>query len=42
MNVHSGRVLGSCTDRRTPGAGELATTAELVVSLLGPYFEPNT
>jgi hypothetical protein len=25
-----------------PGTGELATTAELVVSLLGPYFEPNT
>jgi hypothetical protein len=25
-----------------PGTGDLATTAELVVSLLGPYFEPNT
>ena len=25
-----------------PGIGDLATTAELVVSLLGPYFEPNT
>ena len=25
-----------------PGSGDLATTAELVVSLLGPYFEPNT
>jgi hypothetical protein len=25
-----------------PGTGDLATTADLVVSLLGPYFEPNT
>jgi len=25
-----------------PGTGDLATTAELVVSLLGPYLEPNT
>ena len=25
-----------------PGTGDLATTANLVVSLLGPYFEPNT
>jgi hypothetical protein len=25
-----------------PGTGDLATTAELVVTLLGPYFEPNT
>jgi hypothetical protein len=24
-----------------PGTGDLATVAELVVSLLGPYFEPN-
>ena len=24
-----------------PGTGDLATTADLVVSLLGPYFEPN-
>ena len=24
-----------------PGIGDLATTADLVVSLLGPYFEPN-
>jgi len=25
-----------------PGTGNLATTADLVVSLLGPYFEPNS
>lgn len=25
-----------------PGTGDLATVADLVVSLLGPYFEPNT
>ena len=25
-----------------PGSGDLATTAELVVSLLGPYLDPNT
>ncbi len=25
-----------------PGIGDLAATAGLVVSLLGPYFEPNT
>lgn len=25
-----------------PGTGDLATTADLVVSLLGPYFESNT
>jgi hypothetical protein len=25
-----------------PGTGDLATTADLVVSLLGPYFEPNS
>ena len=25
-----------------PGAGDLATTTDLVVSLLAPYFEPNT
>jgi hypothetical protein len=25
-----------------PGTGDLATIADLVVSLLGPYFEPNT
>ena len=25
-----------------PGTGNLATTTNLVVSLLGPYFEPNT
>ena len=25
-----------------PGTGDLATVAELVVSLLGPYFEPIT
>ena len=25
-----------------PGIGDLAATAELVVTLLGPYFEPNT
>jgi len=25
-----------------PGIGDLATTADLVVSLLGPYFELNT
>ncbi len=25
-----------------PGTGNLAATAELVVSLLGSYFEPNT
>ena len=25
-----------------PGTGDLATTADLVVSLLGPYFDPNT
>jgi hypothetical protein len=25
-----------------PGIGNLTTTAELVVSLLGPYFESNT
>ena len=25
-----------------PGSGDLATVADLVVSLLGPYFEPNT
>lgn len=24
-----------------PGSGDLATTTNLVVSLLGPYFEPN-
>lgn len=24
-----------------PGTGDLATTTNLVVSLLGPYFEPN-
>ena len=25
-----------------PGTGDLATVADLVVTLLGPYFEPNT
>jgi len=25
-----------------PGTGDLATTADLVVSLLGPYLDPNT
>lgn len=25
-----------------PGTGDLATVADLVVSLLGPYFEPNS
>jgi hypothetical protein len=25
-----------------PGTGDLATTADLVVALLGPYFDPNT
>ena len=25
-----------------PGSGDLATVADLVVSLLGPYFEPTT
>src|SRR4030095_4035184 len=25
-----------------PGHGDLATTADLVVTLLAPYFEPNT
>lgn len=25
-----------------PGSGDLATVADLVVSLLGPYFEPVT
>jgi hypothetical protein len=25
-----------------PGTGDLATMADLVVSLLGPYFEPNS
>ena len=25
-----------------PGTGNLATTADLVVSLLGPYLDPNT
>ena len=25
-----------------PGTGDLATTTDLVVSLLGPYLEPNT
>ena len=25
-----------------PGSGDLATTADLVVSLLGPYLDPNT
>lgn len=25
-----------------PGSGDLATTANLVVTLLAPYFEPNT
>jgi hypothetical protein len=25
-----------------PGTGDLATTAALVVTLLGPYFDPNT
>lgn len=25
-----------------PGTGDLATTADLVISLLGPYFDPNT
>ncbi len=25
-----------------PGSGDLATVADLVVSLLGPYFEPIT
>ena len=25
-----------------PGTGDLTTTADLVVSLLGPYFDPNT
>lgn len=25
-----------------PGTGDLATTTNLAVSLLGPYFEPNT
>jgi hypothetical protein len=25
-----------------PGTGDLATTADLVVSLLGPYFDPRT
>lgn len=25
-----------------PGTSDLATTAELVVSLLSPYFQPNT
>src|ERR1019366_10315504 len=25
-----------------PGSGDLATTADLLVSLLGPYFETNT
>ena len=25
-----------------PGTGNLATVAELVFTLLGPYFEPNT
>ena len=24
-----------------PGTGDLATVAELVITLLGPYFEPN-
>jgi hypothetical protein len=25
-----------------PATGDLATVADLVVSMLGPYFEPNT
>jgi hypothetical protein len=25
-----------------PGSGDLATTADLVVTLLAPYFDPNT
>ncbi len=25
-----------------PGTGDLATVADLIVTLLGPYFEPNT
>lgn len=25
-----------------PGTSDLATTTDLVISLLGPYFEPNT
>lgn len=25
-----------------PGTGDLATTADLVVSMLGPYLDPNT
>jgi hypothetical protein len=25
-----------------PGSGDIATTADLVVSLLGPYFDSNT
>ena len=24
-----------------PGSGDLATTADLVVTLLAPYFDPN-